>query len=452
MRHIVQQQLPLVEPAIQHEHAAELRRIDRLLAERPEILRLIHADLIRGLRDPKTGRKGKMSAEQAFKALLIKQINGFSYEVLAYHLADSRTYRAFCGFGIGDEVPSKSALQRDIKKLRPETLEAIHLRVLRIAAEKGIEQGRKVRVDCTVVESDIHHPTDSSLLEDGVRVLCRLTGRAKDAFGLTVSDHRRRARKRALGILHAKRNKIRVKLYRDLLKVARKTVSDAGRVADELTRLPVADPIASAVAAGMAAELRHYAPLVRRVIDQTERRVLKGEKVPAGEKLVSLFEPHTDVIVKDRRETHFGHKVVLTGGASGLLTDLVIERGNPADTSLAEKMIVRQERIYGRVPRQAAFDGGFASKENLKQIRALGVADVCFHKKRGLTIGEMARSTWVYKRLRNFRAGIEGMISFLKRCFGLSRCTWRGFASFRAYAWASVLAANLLLMARRLPA
>jgi len=138
--------------------------------------------------------------------------------------------------------------------------------------------------------------------------------------------------------------------------------------------------------------LRHYIPQVRRVIDQAERRVLKGETLPPAEKLVSIFEPHTDIIVKDRRDTYFEHKVVLTGGASDLLTDLVVEKGNPADSSLAEKMIVRQKEIYGRAPRQAAFDGGFASKDNLKDIKALDVKDVAFHKKRGLKIDDMAKS------------------------------------------------------------
>ena len=447
MRNRIQQQLPLVEPAIKHEHAAELHKIHLLLSGHPEIFDLVHADLVRGLRDPDAGRKGRMSAEQVFKALLIKQMNGFSYKVLAYHLEDSRSYRAFCGFGFADKIPSRTALQRDIKRIRPETLEAINRVMIAVADEKKIEKGRKVRVDCTVVESNIHHPTDSSLLEDGVRVLCRLTQWARKSFGVTVSDHRRRARKRALGILNAKRNKARVKLYRDLLKVTRKTVNDAERVAVELMRVPPTDWI---TAAAITAELRRYIPLVRHVIDQAERRVLNGESLPPAEKLVSIFEPHTDVIVKDRRDTYFGHKITITGGASGLISDLVVEQGNPADSTLAVQMIARQKEIYGRAPRQAAFDGGFASKDNLKDIKALGVKDVAFHKKRGLKIGEMAKSTWVYKRLRDFRAGIEGMISFLKRCFGLGRCAWRGFESFKAYAWSSVLAANLLLMARRM--
>ncbi len=418
-----------------------------LLAGRPEIFDGVHADLVRGIRHPETGRKGRMSAEQVIKALLIKQMNGFSYEQLAFHLEDSRSYRAFCGFGFADVIPSRSALQRDIKRVRPETLEEVNLVLLVVATKKKIEKGRKVRVDCTVVETDIHHPTDSSLLYDGVRVLCRLTQAVRELIDVTVTDHTRRAKKRALGILNAKNQKVRTRLYRDLLKVTRKVVCEAERVAETLRESPTNDPIA---AIGLEGELSHTIPLVRRVIDQAERRVIKGESVPSSEKLVSIFEPHTDVIVKDRRETYFGHKIVLTGGASGLITDLVVEEGNPSDSTLAQNMIARQTEIYGRAPRRVAFDGGFASKDNLSAIKAQGVKDVAFHKKRGLKIGEMVKSSWVYKNLRRFRAGIEGMISFLKRSFGLDRCTWSGLPSFKAYAWASVVAANLLLIARHL--
>jgi len=254
-----------------------------------------------------------------------------------------------------------------------------------------------------------------------------------------VPDHSRRAKKRAMGVLNAKNDKIRTKHYRDLLKVAKKVAADAEGVRERL-----ATKATSITALATWAELGHYLPLARRVIEQTERRVLLGEKLKPDEKLVSIFEPHTDIIVKDRRETYYGHKLAITGGASGLLTDLVIEEGNPADSTIAEKMIARQQEIYGRVPRQAAFDGGFASKPNLASIKELGVKDVAFSKKRGLEVSNMTKSTWVYKRLRDFRAGIEGMISFLKRCFGLTRCTWRGLQSFKAYAWSSVVTANLV--------
>ncbi|MCK4277153.1 MAG: ISNCY family transposase, partial [Phycisphaerae bacterium] len=422
MRNRIRKQTRLVEPSIDHEHAKELGQILTLISEHPKVGDLVYEDLIRGLDDPGAGRDGMMTAEQVFKVLLIKQMNGFSYESLRFHLADSRTYRWFCGFGIADKIPSEKTLNRDIKKIRPETLEKINRVFLGAADDKGIEKGRKVRVDCTVTESNIHRPTDSSLLWDSVRVLCRLTQRAREKFDVKVPDHSRRAKKRAMGILNAKNNKIRTKHYRDLLKVAKKTVADAETVLNSLLEMGAS----SITAICIWAELSNYIPLARRVIEQTERRVLGGEKLKPNEKLVSIFEPHTDIIVKDRRETYYGHKLAITGGVSGLLTDLVIEEGNPADSTIAERMIARQQDIYGRVPRQVAFDGGFASRGNLKSIKTLGVKDVMFSKKRGLKVSDMTKSTWVYRRLRDFRAGIEGMISFLKRCLGLARCTWRG--------------------------
>ena len=200
--------------------------------------------------------------------------------------------------------------------------------------------------------------------------------------------------------------------------------------------------------ANLYAILVHYISLTERVLDQTRRRVLHGESVPVAEKVVSIFEPHTDITVKDRRETLYGHKLCLTAGASGLVLDCVIEDGNPADSNLAIEMIERQIEIYGRAPRQACFDGAFSSIKNVDEIKALDVEDVAFSKSRGIKITDMVKSSWVYRCLKHVRAGIESIISFLKRSFGWSRCTWRSLPSFRAYAWSSVVAANLLTIAR----
>ena len=454
MRRIILQQPSIVETTGNHQHTAELRKIDEILRSLPRIAGLVHEDLVRGLKDPRTGRRGNLTADQVVRVLLVKQMNGFSYEQLAFHLADSKTYRAFCGIGFTDKVPKSSILQRDIKKIRPETLEQINVLILGKAKDEGIEEGRKARIDCTVVETDIHHPTDSSLLNDCVQVLARIMEAAKEDFEVNFpfADHRRRAKKRALGILNAKSQEKRLRPYKDLLRVASLTVAYAEEAA---TALPLARKKSGAAdilgaALGTARELSHYVGLAKKVIDQTERRVVKKEHVPAQEKVVSIFEPHTDIIIKDQRETLYGHKIVLTGGVSGMFTDMVVLDGNPADSTLALNMVQRQETIFDRVPLKVAFDGGFASKANLQQIKDLGVRDVAFRKKRGLDIAEMAKSTWVYKRLCDFRAGIEGMISFLKRCFGLRRCTWQGYESFKSYAWASVISANLLLMARHM--
>jgi IS5 family transposase len=376
-------------------------------------------------------------------------MNGFSYKELAFHLADSKSYRNFCGFGIVDDTPSKSVLQRDLKRVHPETMEQANHIIVRLAAEKGIEKGRKVRVDCTVTETNIHAPTDSSLLEDGVRVLSRLMQRAKESFEILFTNHHKRAKRRAMEILNAKSKKKMEKPYRDLLKITQKTVSYAERTVDLLTA-HVGDPKEMLVALGITQELEDYIPLVKRVISQTERRVLYGETLGPQEKIVSIFEPHTDIIKKDRREAYFGHKLAITGGASGLLTDLVIWEGNPADSTMAVDMAARQKDVFDRLPLQIVYDGGFASKPNLNDIKAMGVKDVAFSKKCGLEVTDMVKSSWVYKCLRNFRAGIEGMISYLKRCFGLRRCNWSGFESFKAYAWSSVVTANLLLMARHI--
>jgi IS5 family transposase len=448
MRDKVRKQLRIVEPSISHEHAFELLEMRRIVSENIAVLDLVHADLVRGLRNPETGRDGMMSAEQVFLSMIVKQMNGYSYEALAFHLEDSKSYRHFCGFGIGDEVPSKSTLQRDIKRVRPETMEEINRVLVSAAVESGIEKGRSVRVDCTVVESNIHYPTDSSLLEDVVRVLVRLISRYREQFDLDSQfvNHLRRAKKRAMEILNGRNAEARLGPYKDLIEFTGRTISYAQKAVEQLG---VLSPVLGQNTVIAQEELQQYIDLGKQVLSQATRRILLNETVPSSEKLVSIFEPHTDIIRKDRRDTYYGHKVAVTGGVSGMLTDLVIWKGNPPDSSMATEMAERQIAVFGRVPRQATFDGGFASKDNLADIKALGVTDVAFSKRRGIEIHEMTRSTWVYKRLRDFRAGIEGMISFLKRAFGMTRCTWRGLESFKAYAWTSVVSANLLLLARR---
>ena len=247
-----------------------------------------------------------------------------------------------------------------------------------------------------------------------------------------------------LAIEYARNERQRKSCYRDLLKVARSTLGYSRRAISwidvygiEFELLPI------------AGQLRHYCDLTEKVISQTERRVIAGEKVTAAEKIFSIFEPHTDIIIKDRRDKFYGHKICLTGGGSNLILDCLITAGNPADSTLTQTMLERQREIYGRYPLKAALDGGFASKDNLRDAKTSGVKDVCFAKKRGLEVADMCRSEYVYNRLRRFRAGIESGISWLKRSFGLWRCTWRGLRSFKSYVWCSIVAANLLTLSRR---
>jgi IS5 family transposase len=393
-----------------------------------------------------TGAEG-MSADQVLRAAVVMRLYDFTYEQLAFHIYDSRAMRRFCRIGIADRGFGKSALNANIKRISPQTWERISRDLLEHAKDENIEKGRKARIDCTVVESNIHKPFDSVQLFDSVRVLTRLLYRARDEFGIKIifTDHQRRAKRRMVGIQYAKGDKQRNRLYKDLLKVTQKTIGYAIK-AEALLGESCATNI---VLFELLNEIKHYGDLARQVYDQAYRRVIQGESVPAGQKVVSIFEEHTDVIIKDSRDTHYGHKICLTGGASNLILDCVILEGNPADTDLAGQMFDRQKQIYGRYPLKVALDGGFASKDNLLKAKERKIKDVCFAKKRGLKETDMCRSEYVYKKLRRFRAGIESGISWLKRSFGLTRCTWKGFRSFKSYVLSSVVAANLLTMARK---
>jgi transposase, IS5 family len=252
-----------------------------------------------------------------------------------------------------------------------------------------------------------------------------------------------------LGVMNAKNKKGRKKQYQDLLKVTNKTVGYTQTALSLLKTFSSKFPTLIEPAQNVADDLNQLLELTYRVIDQTVRRVIHGESVPASEKIVSIFEPHTDIVVKDRRDTYYGHKVCLSGGTSNLITDCLIVEGNPKDSTLTGQMLDRHEKIYGRYPLKVALDGGFASKKNLDFAKSKEIKDVCFAKKCGLKVEDMCRSDYVYKRLRRFRAGIESGISWVKRCFGLSRCTWKTFSSFKSYVWASIVSANLLTLARK---
>lgn len=447
MRRSVRDQLPLVPVPFGHDHVRELQAVRAILDAHPEFARWVQADLLAGGIAADRGRGG-MSGEQVLRALVIKQANGFSYEELAFHLADSQSYRAFCLLGFADQPPSKSTLQRNLKRVRAETLERVNRALVQHAQEQGIEDGKRLRSDSTVIEAAIHEPTDSSLLLDCVRVLTRWLHEVREYIALPFTNHLRRAKRRALAIQHAAKAEQRVPLYRDLVKVTENTVEAARLAVEKLVETYPREAFDTPALHELRGALEHHIKLAVKVLDQTRRRVFHNETVPAPEKIVSIFEPHTDIIRKDRRETLYGHKVFLTTGASGLIVDCFMERGNPTDSTKAVKLMERAVKVLETTPEQVVFDGGFSSRGNLTEIKALGIRDVAFSKAPGLAVKEMVKRTWLYQRLRHFRAGIEGTISFLKRCFGWDRCAWRSYGSFRAYTWASVIAANLVMLAR----
>ena len=429
----------------EHEIGRELSAMSQWLDEHRDLLNLVTRDLRRhGVKE--TGRAG-LPAEAVLRCALLKQYRQLSYKELVFHLEDSASFRAFARLPLSWS-PRKSVLHKTISAISATSWEAINRAVAGSARQGKLESGAMVRIDSTVTQALMHAPSDSSLLWDAVRVMVRLLKHASALPGapsIIWRNHRRLAKKRALAIQYSRGKAQKAKLYRELIAATRATVSTLEHAVQPL-----------AAGATIQAELwlgqvRHYLPLIERIITQAERRVLAGEAVPSGEKLVSLFETHADIIVKGGREVHYGHKLNLTTGKSGLILDVVVETGNPADAERFLPMLERHIARQGAPPRQTASDGGYASLDNLKQAKALGVEDVAFHKKRALTIDAMVKSRWVYRKLKNFRAGIEANISCLKRAFGLARCTWRGLDHFKAYVWSSVVAYNLTLFARLNP-
>jgi IS5 family transposase len=273
--------------------------------------------------------------------------------------------------------------------------------------------------------------------------MVRLLKRARDVDDrVRFHNHQRQAKRRRHAIMNARTNERRRPLYEALLKV---TIDTLGYL-EEAYKVMQKQRDSNR----WWAEVDHYRELILAVIEQTQRRVIEGQRVPAEDKIVSLFEPHTDIIVKGQRDVQYGHKLTLSSGQSGLVLDVIVEHGNPADSACLMPLLERHQAHYGQPPKQLAADGGYASRANLRAAKALGVTHVAFHKRVGLSIDEMTGDRWLYNKLRNFRAGIESLISYLKRCFGLSRCNWKGFEHFKAYVRSAVFTHNLVVLTKRI--
>jgi IS5 family transposase len=448
MRQKFNPQTGLFSPMMRHSIAKELQEMSKVLDANPRLMDLVFQDMT-SLSRTDTGRQG-MTAEQVLRSAVLKQYRQLTYEELAFHLEDSDSFRSFSRLEVG-QYPSKSILQENIKAIREETWEAIIHEVTDYAIREKIETGRKVRVDSTAVETNIHHPTDSTLLMDGIRIITRWLTEGKELTPpprYEFSDHRRVVKKRVMTILNAKKDMVRQNAYKDLLHYARLVKGYAETARDELMNYEGHDLMDTFAAHELARRLERALGILGKVIDQTDRRVFKNEKVPASEKIVSFFEDHTDIIVKGKRDTEYGHKVFLTGGSSTMILGCLIVPGNPADTDQYQPLLEQHKEWYGRMPRQVTADGGFASKENLAYAKENHIKDAVFAKKRGLSVPDMAKSAWVYKKLRNFRAGIEAGISTLKRAFGLDRATWTGWEGFTRYVLSSIVSYNLLVIAR----
>ena len=435
-------QTSIFENYAEHEFGKQLKTLSSLLDDYPEILTLIEKDLIDSSLRP-VGRSG-LTVENVFRCLLLKQQLGVSYERLAFHLADSMSYRTFVRLP-ANLMPKKSSLQSTIRSIKPETLAQVHELLSVDWLEKGDISLEKVRIDSTVVKSNIAPPSDSQLLNDGVRVLSRYLARSRAVTGekIRFTDKRKASKSLTFRIFNEK-NAGKEALYPELLKLVHVVLKQVER-----GLLQVREGVEpSATMRKWIDEVVHYRDLTLRVVNQTTRRVIGKESVPASEKIVSLFEEHTDIIVKGFRDVVYGHKINVSTEKNGFITGLSIEEGNPADSARFMPMLHAHRESFGSLPKSVACDGCYASQDNVAVARALGVRQVVFHKRVGLSYHAMGVKRKTFERLRNFRAGIEGNISELKRAFGASKATWKGHDGFKAFVWSSVISYNLVRFAR----
>jgi transposase, IS5 family len=433
-----------------------LEAISDFLDDQRDMIERVRGDLVRGLKQPGSGRSG-LTPRQILRSLVLMRLKNWDYRELRERIADGLTLRQFTHFYCA-AVPKHDAFQRSFVRLTPQTLKAINDLVVRAAVELGLEDGAKLRVDTTVVQTDIHHPTDNTLLWDVVRVVTRLVRRLAKALELRrikgFCDRRRSARRRMYEIQRMttrQRSEQQTRTYCALIEIAEEVVGKA-RVGLESTRpMRGRDMLADMAIEELRGQIEHFCGLGDRVIDQARRRVLFGEQVATDEKVYSIFEPHTDLIKRGKVRTpvEFGHKVFLAESAEGLITQYEVLNGNPPDEVHVASSLQRHRQAFGRTPQLYGSDRGFFSEQNLASCKRAGVKLVCIPQRGGKkTVEREAHEKSAdFKRGQRFRAGIEGRISVLFRGRGMKRCLAEGRDRFEVLVAAAVLANNLMRIA-----
>ena len=437
-------------PQLRLEMEPELAVLDRLLDD-DEIFLRIKADFSK--RRPNSERLGRRSTpvEVILRMLILRRLYDWSFEATERNVSDSLILRQFCRVYL-ESAPDDTTLIRWANLIGPRTLERLNERAVALAFEHKVTRGRKLRTDGTVVETNISYPRDSALLNDGVRVVGRLMGKAKEILEGTGESFRNRTRsaKRSARAIEqgARRRGEEAKealkgAYERLVGVARASLRQASKVRQMLPERR----------SGLADELERFEGLVERVVDQTKRRVLKGQSVKAAEKLVSLFEEHTSIIRRGKagKETEYGHKVWLEETEGAIISGYRVLEGNPADQDQLLPTLEHHEQRFGRPPRLVAADRGVYSPENEGECRKRGIERVCLPKpgKKSQQRREHERQGW-FRRGMRFRAGIEGRISVSKRRGFLGRCRDRGEEGFHRWVGWGVICSNLVTIARKM--
>jgi len=435
-----------------------LRAISEFLDQHLTLIEQVRKDLERGLKNARTGRNG-IAPSQVLRSLVLMRVKNWDYREVRERINDGFTLRSFTEFD-SQPVPKHDAFNRAFNRLTPETLRDINQLVVQAAVQLGLEDGKTLRVDTTVVESNIHYPTDASLLWDSVRTITRLIENLQEKLPGRVqgfTNRTRSARRRMQAIQRmtaAQRSQQQEPKYRELIRITEQVVNNARQVVEKAKAASAgagADLIASLSIDSLRSEITGYCKLADRVIDQSRRRVLQGEQVPTAEKIYSIFESHTDLIKrgKAQKPVEFGHKVFLAESAQGLITDYQVLDGNPSDTDHVQSSLDRHQQTFGNPPELYATDRGFFSVENVQSCEKAGVTHVSIPQRGGHKTAEqdaLERSK-EFKQGQRFRAGIEGRISVLFRGRGMKRCSFKGRQHFELLVGAAVLANNLLRIA-----
>ena len=429
-----------------------LRKIDTLLEDEAVIDVVAQALETRWPQSRRRGRPGT-PAEVVIRMLILKHLFDWSYDDLEHEVRANLVYRAFTRIDAGD-VPDAKTILKIARALGPEVIEQLHRQVVDVAKRAGVTHGRRFRIDTTVVETNVHYPTDSSLLQDGVRVLTRTMQRASLALGDRggrVRDRHRSVGRRVLIIGRQARSpetrEALVRSYRRLRATTRAVVRDATTMVRRISqRLRTASRSAATTLIQARQRLQQMQLLVTRVLAQTRARLLGGDThVP--DKVLSVFEPHTEAIRKGKiaKPTEFGKLVTIQESEHQIITAYEVHTTRPPDVTLWTPALDRHIAMFGRAPDIAAADRGFASAKNEDAALTRGVRRVVLPRPGGKTPTRRAyeRQRW-FRRGQRWRVGCEGRISVLKRRHGLRRCRYHGPDGTARWVGLGVIADNLV--------
>jgi IS5 family transposase len=429
-----------------------LRKIDTLLEDEAVIETVAQAMEARW---PQSRRRGRLGtpAEVVLRMLILKHLFDWSYDDLEREVRANLVYRAFTRIDAG-EVPDAKTILKIARALGPAVIEQLHRNVVDVAKRAGVTHGRRFRVDTTVVETNVHYPTDSSLLQDGVRVLTRTMQRASAALGDAPGRVRNRLRSVARRVLaigrqarSPKTKEALVRSYRKLMATTRAVMREATTMVRRINqRLRTASASTANTLTRARRHLQHLRPVVERVLAQTRARVVGGD-IHVPDKVLSIFEPHTEAIRKGKiaKPTEFGKLVTIQECEHQIITAYKVHDRRPADMTLWTPALDRHIEIFDRPPDIAAGDRGFASAKNEEAALQRGVRRVVLPRPGGKTPARRAheRQRW-FRRGQRWRVGCEGRISVIKRRHGLRRCRYRGADGTARWVGLGVIANNLM--------